>query len=84
VIAEVYDSWYALFGRTRQLIADIPAHLLPLNLVPWPRDHVPLWGSLPSCAPIANRRARRLATAAQDDILPHGMEPFLSVAALAP
>ncbi len=25
VIAEVYDSWYALFQRVRQLIADIPA-----------------------------------------------------------
>jgi hypothetical protein len=41
-----------------------------------------MWGSLPSCAPIAKRRARRLATAAQDTILPHGMEPFLAVVAL--
>jgi len=24
VIAEIYDSWYALFQRTRQLIGDIP------------------------------------------------------------
>jgi hypothetical protein len=38
--------------------------------VPRLHDHVLLWGSLPSCAPIENRRARRLATAAQDDILP--------------
>lgn len=28
VIAEVYDSWYALFGRIRQLVADVPAELL--------------------------------------------------------
>ncbi|MBI3663392.1 MAG: hypothetical protein HY234_10130 [Acidobacteria bacterium] len=28
VIVEVYDSWYALFGRVRQLIGDVPAHLL--------------------------------------------------------
>jgi hypothetical protein len=28
VIVEVYNSWYALFGRTRQLIGDIPAHLV--------------------------------------------------------
>src|ERR1017187_9295041 len=28
-------------------------------LVAWPHDYVTLWGSLPSCAPIANRRARR-------------------------
>ncbi len=25
VISEVYDSWYALFGRVRSLIADLPA-----------------------------------------------------------
>lgn len=28
VIVEIYDSWYALFGRVRQLISDIPGHLL--------------------------------------------------------
>lgn len=28
VIVEIYDSWYALFGRVRQLIADIPGHML--------------------------------------------------------
>ncbi len=28
VIAEVYDSWYAMFGRVRQLISDIPGQLL--------------------------------------------------------
>lgn len=28
VIEEIYDSWYALFGRIRQLIGDIPGHLL--------------------------------------------------------
>jgi hypothetical protein len=28
VIVEIYDSWYALFGRTRQLISDIPGHML--------------------------------------------------------
>jgi len=28
VIVEIYNSWYALFGRVRQLIADIPGHLL--------------------------------------------------------
>jgi hypothetical protein len=33
-----------------------------------------LWGSLPSCVPIANRHARRLAIAAQDGILPHDEE----------
>lgn len=28
VIAEIYSSWYALFGRVRQLISDIPGHML--------------------------------------------------------
>ena len=28
VITEIYDSWYALFGRIRQLIADIPGHMI--------------------------------------------------------
>lgn len=28
VILEIYNSWYALFGRVRQLISDIPGHLL--------------------------------------------------------
>src|SRR5271169_136580 len=28
VITEIYDSWYALFGRIRQLISDIPGHML--------------------------------------------------------
>jgi len=28
VIIEIYNSWYALFGRIRQLISDIPGHLL--------------------------------------------------------
>jgi hypothetical protein len=28
VIIEIYDSWYALFGRIRQLISDIPGHML--------------------------------------------------------
>jgi len=28
VIVEIYDSWYALFGRVRELISDIPGHLL--------------------------------------------------------
>ncbi len=28
VIADIYNSWYALFGRIRQLIADIPGHML--------------------------------------------------------
>jgi hypothetical protein len=28
VIIEIYNSWYALFGRVRQLISDIPGHLL--------------------------------------------------------
>lgn len=28
VIAEIYDSWYAMFGRVRQLISDIPGQLL--------------------------------------------------------
>lgn len=28
VITEVYDSWYALFLKTRELIADIPGHLV--------------------------------------------------------
>jgi hypothetical protein len=28
VIVEIYDSWYVLFGRVRQLIADIPGHML--------------------------------------------------------
>jgi len=28
VIVEIYDSWYALFGRVRQLISDIPGHML--------------------------------------------------------
>ena len=28
VIVEVYASWYALFGRIRQLVADVPAELL--------------------------------------------------------
>ncbi len=28
VLAEVYDSWYELFGRVRSLIAEIPADLL--------------------------------------------------------
>jgi len=28
IIVEVYDSWYALFGRIRELIADIPARLV--------------------------------------------------------
>ncbi len=28
VIVEVYDSWYALFGRVRQLIGDIPSRLV--------------------------------------------------------
>jgi hypothetical protein len=28
VIVEIYNSWYALFGRVRQLISDIPGHLL--------------------------------------------------------
>ncbi len=28
VITEVYDSWYALFGRIRDLIAEIPADLI--------------------------------------------------------
>ena len=41
-----------------------------------------LWGSLASCAPIVNRRARRLATAAQDGILPHRVESFVAVVAL--
>ena len=45
-------------------------------LVLWPRDNVPLWGSLPSCEPIDNRRARRLATAAQDAIPPHEWSIF--------
>ncbi len=28
VLVEVYDSWYALFGKVRALISDIPADLL--------------------------------------------------------
>ena len=28
VITEVYDSWYALFGRVRSLIAELPARLV--------------------------------------------------------
>jgi|SRR5271157_627486 len=28
VIVEIYDSWYALFGRIRQLISDIPGPML--------------------------------------------------------
>jgi hypothetical protein len=28
IITEVYDSWYALFGRIRDLIAEIPADLI--------------------------------------------------------
>jgi len=28
VIVEIYNSWYALFGRVRQLISDIPGRLL--------------------------------------------------------
>lgn len=28
VIVEIYNSWYALFGRVRQLISDIPGHML--------------------------------------------------------
>jgi hypothetical protein len=28
VIVEIYNSWYALFGRVRQLISDIPGDLL--------------------------------------------------------
>ena len=28
VIVEIYDSWYALFGRVRQLISDIPGNML--------------------------------------------------------
>jgi hypothetical protein len=28
VIVEIYNSWYALFGRVRQLISDIPGNLL--------------------------------------------------------
>lgn len=28
VIVEIYDSWYALFGRVRQLISDIPGQLV--------------------------------------------------------
>jgi hypothetical protein len=28
VIVDVYDSWYALFGRIRQLVGEVPAHLL--------------------------------------------------------
>jgi len=28
VIAEIYDSWYAMFGRVRQLVSDIPGPLL--------------------------------------------------------
>lgn len=28
VLVEVYDSWYALFGKIRQLIGDIPGHLV--------------------------------------------------------
>src|SRR5579862_5521495 len=28
VIMEIYNSWYALFGRVRQLISDIPGHML--------------------------------------------------------
>jgi len=28
LLTEIYDSWYALFGRVRQLIGDIPGHLI--------------------------------------------------------
>ncbi len=28
VIVEIYDSWYALFGRVRELISQIPARLI--------------------------------------------------------
>ncbi len=28
VIVEIYDSWYAMFGRVRQLISDIPGQLV--------------------------------------------------------
>lgn len=28
VIVEVYNSWYALFGRVRELIAELPPHLV--------------------------------------------------------
>ena len=28
VVFEVYDSWYELFGRTRELVKEIPAHRL--------------------------------------------------------
>ena len=28
VIVEVYNSWYAMFGRIRLLVADLPAHLV--------------------------------------------------------
>ncbi len=28
VIVEIYNSWYALFGRVRQLISDIPGHMM--------------------------------------------------------
>ena len=40
------------------------------------------WGSLASCAPIGNRRARRLTTAAQDNILPHRILGIALAAAL--
>jgi len=42
----------------------------------WPREDVPLWGSLASCVPVANRHARRLPVAAQDAILPHMNRTF--------
>jgi hypothetical protein len=31
VIVEVYDSWYALFGKIRQLLADVPSQLIRKN-----------------------------------------------------
>jgi VWFA-related protein len=36
-----------------------------------------LWGRLAVCAPVANRRAWRSATATQDDILPHSVRKRL-------
>jgi hypothetical protein len=38
VIVEIYDSWYALFGRIRQLISDIPGHMLRKEKSTWSRS----------------------------------------------
>ena len=74
------ESWQAKSAADSQSGAHAPLVLAIAGVMTvW---SIPLWGSLASCGPIANRTSRRLPTAAQDAILPHRRPHVLTVRCL--